>query len=64
MLAHAQSNLSGSPDLILASRNTTGGIRACVGEQIRLAYNETLHDPRNAEVVGRLGMILAVLPKI
>jgi tetratricopeptide (TPR) repeat protein len=58
MLVHAQSNLSVSSDLIALQEIQHEEFEPAVGEQIRLAYNETLHDPRNAEVVGRLGMIL------
>jgi tetratricopeptide (TPR) repeat protein len=58
MLAHAQSNLAGLPDLISLQEIQHEEFEPAVGEQIRRAYNETLHEPRNAEVVGRLGMIL------
>src|SRR5437899_1400887 len=58
MLAHAQSNLPGLPDLISLQEIQQEEFEPAVGEQIRLAYNEALHEPRNADVVGRLGMIL------
>ena len=59
MLVHGQSpGLSVSPDLISLQEIQQEEFEPAVGEQIRLAYHETLHDPRNAEVVGRLGMVL------
>ena len=58
MLAFAQADLSGLPDLISLQEIQQEEFEPAVGEQIRLAYNQALHEPRNAEVVGRLGMIL------
>jgi hypothetical protein len=34
------------------------GFMPSVGEQIRFAYEQALHNTRDADVVGRLGMVL------
>ena len=45
-------------DLISLTEIQREEFEPAVGEQIRFAYKEALHDAQNAEVVGRLGMIL------
>jgi len=46
------------PDLISLQEIRQEEFEPAVGEQIRFAYEEALHNTRDAEVVGRLGMIL------
>ena len=47
-----------SPDLISLKGILQEEFEPAVGAQIRSAYEEALHSPGEAEVVGRLGMIL------
>ena len=57
-LTWAQSPSAAKPDLTLLREIQQEEFEPAVGEQIRLAYNETLRTPENADTVGRLGMIL------
>lgn len=53
--------LSQSPsltDLISLQEIRQEEFEPAIGEQIRSAYDQALHNTRDAEVVGRLGMIL------
>ena len=54
----AQSPVAPMPDLISLEQLPREEFEPAIGNQIRLAYEEALHHPRDAEVVGRLGMIL------
>jgi tetratricopeptide (TPR) repeat protein len=46
------------PDLISLQEIRQEEFEPAVGEQIRFAYEQALHNTRDADVVGRLGMIL------
>jgi len=56
--AFAQSPAAASSDLISLQEIQQEEFEPSVGEQIRLAYQESLQNPQDAELVGRLGMIL------
>lgn len=56
--AGAQSADTALPDLISLQEIRGEEFEPAVGEQIRSAYEQALHNTRDAELVGRLGMIL------
>jgi tetratricopeptide (TPR) repeat protein len=56
--APALSQSPSLPDLISLQEIRQEEFEPAIGEQIRSAYDQALHNTRDAEVVGRLGMIL------
>ena len=56
--APALSQSPALPDLISLQEIRQEEFEPAIGEQIRSAYDQALHNEHNAEVVGRLGMIL------
>ncbi len=56
--AGAQPLEASLPDLISLHEIRQEEFEPAIGEQIRFAYEQALHNTRDADVVGRLGMIL------
>jgi len=61
--ASARSLQEPLPGLIPFEQINLEKFEPAVGEQIRLAHHEARHNPRNAEAVGKLGMIFQVYGK-